>query len=102
MTRYAAEGKRVQDVIVQELATGTQLVFPSVAEQAWAAIAYGSTALTLEVRVSNTHAQALYERFGFTVIGRTDINGVDNRFPSGEGARHRETSFGRCGAGRRR
>ncbi len=36
MTRYAAEGKRVQDVIVQELATGTRLVFPSVAEQAWA------------------------------------------------------------------
>jgi hypothetical protein len=22
----------------------------------------------------------LYERFGFKVIGRTDINGVDNRF----------------------
>lgn len=36
MTRYATEGKRVQDVVVQELATGTRLVFSSVAEQAWA------------------------------------------------------------------
>lgn len=36
MTRYASEGKRVQDVVVQELATGTRLVFSSVAEQAWA------------------------------------------------------------------
>ena len=39
------------------------------AEQAWAAVAYGSTALTLEVRVSNTPAQALYERFGFESAG---------------------------------
>ncbi len=36
MTRYAAEGKRVQDVMVQELAKGTRLVFSNVAEQAWA------------------------------------------------------------------
>jgi len=30
----------------------------------------GCTESTLEVRVSNTHAQALYEHYGFEVIGR--------------------------------
>jgi ribosomal-protein-alanine N-acetyltransferase len=39
------------------------------AELAWAAIRRGSTGLTLEVRVSNTAAQALYERFGFQAAG---------------------------------
>lgn len=34
-----------------------------------AAIARGVTALTLEVRVSNTAAQHLYRRFGFTPVG---------------------------------
>lgn len=36
MTRYPAEGKRVQDVLVQDLAKGTRLVFSNVGEQAWA------------------------------------------------------------------
>ncbi|MEO7999614.1 MAG: hypothetical protein ABI852_19335, partial [Gemmatimonadaceae bacterium] len=35
MTRYPAEGKRVQDVLVQDLAKGTRLVFSNVGEQAW-------------------------------------------------------------------
>ena len=35
MTRYAAEGKRVQDVFVQELANGNRLVFSNVGEQSW-------------------------------------------------------------------
>ena len=35
MTRYAAEGKRVQDVLVQDLANGTRLVFSNVGEQGW-------------------------------------------------------------------
>jgi len=39
------------------------------AELAWAAIGRGCTGLTLEVRVSNTAAQALYERFGFESAG---------------------------------
>jgi [ribosomal protein S18]-alanine N-acetyltransferase len=39
------------------------------AELAWAALEHGSTALTLEVRVSNTAAQALYQRFGFEAAG---------------------------------
>jgi len=49
----------------QRRAIGTRLL----AELAWAAIEHGSTALTLEVRVSNTTAQALYERFGFESAG---------------------------------
>lgn len=36
MTRYPAEGKRVQDVLVQDLAKGSRLVFSNVGEQAWA------------------------------------------------------------------
>jgi ribosomal-protein-alanine N-acetyltransferase len=44
---------------------GTRLL----AELAWAAIDHGCTALTLEVRVTNTAAQALYERFGFVKAG---------------------------------
>jgi ribosomal-protein-alanine N-acetyltransferase len=39
------------------------------AELAWAAIRRGCTGLTLEVRVSNTGAQSLYERFGFEPAG---------------------------------
>ena len=49
----------------QRRAIGTRLL----AELAWAAIEHGSTALTLEVRVSNNTAQALYERFGFESAG---------------------------------
>ncbi|MEZ5274460.1 MAG: ribosomal protein S18-alanine N-acetyltransferase [Ilumatobacteraceae bacterium] len=39
------------------------------AELAWAAIGRGCTGLTLEVRVSNTAAQALYGAFGFEAAG---------------------------------
>lgn len=39
------------------------------AELAWEAIARGSEALTLEVRVSNVGAQALYREFGFIPAG---------------------------------
>ncbi len=39
------------------------------AELAWAAIDRGCSALTLEVRVSNTGAQALYRDFGFVPAG---------------------------------
>ena len=35
ITRYAAEGKRTQDVLVQELARGTRLMFSNVAEHVW-------------------------------------------------------------------
>jgi [ribosomal protein S18]-alanine N-acetyltransferase len=39
------------------------------AELAWVAIERGCTALTLEVRTSNTGAQELYRRFGFAPVG---------------------------------
>jgi ribosomal-protein-alanine N-acetyltransferase len=39
------------------------------AELAWEAIARDCQALTLEVRVSNTGAQALYRKFGFAPVG---------------------------------
>jgi ribosomal-protein-alanine N-acetyltransferase len=39
------------------------------AELAWEAINRGCDAMTLEVRVSNTGAQALYRRFGFVPAG---------------------------------
>lgn len=39
------------------------------AELAWQAIAHGCRALTLEVRASNTAAQALYRQFGFVPAG---------------------------------
>lgn len=39
------------------------------AELAWQAIDHGCQALTLEVRASNTGAQALYHQFGFVPAG---------------------------------
>ncbi len=39
------------------------------AELAWASIEHGCVALTLEVRQSNTGAQALYREFGFVPAG---------------------------------
>ena len=39
------------------------------AELAWASIDHGCVALTLEVRSSNTAAQALYREFGFVPAG---------------------------------
>ena len=39
------------------------------AELAWEAIKRGCDAMTLEVRVSNTGAQALYRKFGFVPAG---------------------------------
>jgi ribosomal-protein-alanine N-acetyltransferase len=39
------------------------------AELAWAAIERDCQAMTLEVRASNTGAQALYRRFGFAPVG---------------------------------
>ena len=39
------------------------------AELAWQAVARGCQALTLEVRASNTAAQALYHQFGFVPAG---------------------------------
>jgi [ribosomal protein S18]-alanine N-acetyltransferase len=47
------------------LRVGTRLLLTLARE----AIARGATALTLEVRLSNAAAQALYRRFGFEAVG---------------------------------
>lgn len=66
---YAGDDAHVTNIAVsrdhQRRGVATRLL----AELAWAAIEHGSTGLTLEVRVSNTGAQALYERFGFEAAG---------------------------------
>ena len=49
----------------QRQGIGTRML----AELAWAAIEHGCGALTLEVRVSNVAAQALYREFGFIPSG---------------------------------
>jgi len=49
----------------QRQGIGTRML----AELAWAAIEHGCGALTLEVRVSNLGAQALYRDFGFIPAG---------------------------------
>ncbi len=45
---------------------GTRLLLTSIME----ALARGSHTLSLEVRVSNHTAQAMYEKFGFEIVGR--------------------------------
>ena len=49
----------------QRFGIGTRLL----AELAWEAVARGCEAMTLEVRVSNVGAQALYRTFGFVPAG---------------------------------
>jgi ribosomal-protein-alanine N-acetyltransferase len=66
---FAADDAHVTNIAVglvhQRSGIGTRLL----AGLAWAAIERGSTAMTLEVRVSNTSAQRLYARFGFESAG---------------------------------
>lgn len=66
---YAGDDAHVTNIAVsrefQRHGVATRLL----AELAWSAIERGSEGLTLEVRVSNTAAQALYQRFGFESAG---------------------------------
>lgn len=66
---YAGDDAHVTNIAVaaqhQRRGVATRLL----AELAWAAIERGCTGMTLEVRVSNLGAQALYERFGFEAAG---------------------------------
>jgi ribosomal-protein-alanine N-acetyltransferase len=66
---YAVDEAHVTNIAVapdyQRRGVATRLL----AELAWAAIEHGATALTLEVRISNIGAQALYARFGFRPAG---------------------------------
>jgi ribosomal-protein-alanine N-acetyltransferase len=66
---YAADDAHVTNLAVAPLHHRRGVATRLLAELAWAAIRRGSTGLTLEVRVSNTAAQALYERFGFQAAG---------------------------------
>ena len=59
VTNIAVAGDRQRSGIATRL----------LAELAWEAIARGCEALTLEVRVSNVGAQALYRSFGFVPAG---------------------------------
>jgi len=66
---YAVDDAHVTNIAVardhQRRGVATRLL----AELAWAAVTRGSTAMTLEVRVSNVAAQQLYQRFGFEAAG---------------------------------
>lgn len=67
---YAVDDAHVTNIAVSAAQRRTGVATRLLAELAWAAIERGCTGLTLEVRVSNSGAQALYERFGFTEAGR--------------------------------
>ena len=66
---YAGDDAHVTNIAVGPQFHRQGVATRLLAELAWAAIERGSTGLTLEVRVSNTGAQALYERFGFERAG---------------------------------
>lgn len=66
---YAVDEAHVTNIAVAPSLHRRGVATRLLAELAWSAIDYGSTALTLEVRVSNTPAQRLYERFGFEAAG---------------------------------
>ena len=64
MTRYAAEGKRTNDVLVWDLAKGTRLTFSNVSDQAWADASVGGgalLALTIEGDGPNGQSVQLYD-----------------------------------------
>ncbi len=60
MTRYAAEGKRTSEVLVQDLATGSRLTFANVGEQAWADVG-ALLALTIDTDGGLGNAVELYD-----------------------------------------
>jgi ribosomal-protein-alanine N-acetyltransferase len=66
---YAVDDAHVTNIAVardrQRHGVATRLL----AELSWVALERGSTAMTLEVRVSNLAAQQLYHRFGFEAAG---------------------------------
>lgn len=66
---YAVDDAHVTNIAVSDEVRRQGVATRLLAELAWCGIEYGSTALTLEVRVSNLGAQALYERFGFEAAG---------------------------------
>jgi ribosomal-protein-alanine N-acetyltransferase len=66
---FVVDDAHVTNIAVSPRAQRQGFATRLLAELAWASIEHGATALTLEVRVSNVGAQALYERFGFESAG---------------------------------
>ncbi len=66
---YAVGDGHVTNVAVAAGERRSGVATRLLAELAWVALERGCTALTLEVRVSNTGAQELYRRFGFGPVG---------------------------------
>jgi ribosomal-protein-alanine N-acetyltransferase len=66
---YVADDAHVTNIAVRPASQRQGVATRLLAELAWAARDRDCVALTLEVRVSNTGAQALYRRFGFVPAG---------------------------------
>lgn len=66
---FVVDDAHVTNIACASTAQRTGVATRLLAELAWEAIGRGCTALTLEVRVSNTGAQALYRKFGFAPVG---------------------------------
>ena len=66
---FVLDDAHVTNIAVARDRQRTGVATRVLAELAWQAIARGCQALTLEVRASNTAAQALYQQFGFVPAG---------------------------------
>ncbi len=66
---FAVDDAHVTNIAVSPNRRRQGVATRLLAELAWEAISRGCHALTLEVRVSNTGAQALYREFGFVPAG---------------------------------
>jgi ribosomal-protein-alanine N-acetyltransferase len=66
---FVLDDAHVTNIAVASKRQRTGIATRLLAELAWQAIAHGCQALTLEVRASNTAAQALYQQFGFVPAG---------------------------------
>ncbi|MEQ1872687.1 MAG: ribosomal protein S18-alanine N-acetyltransferase [Ilumatobacteraceae bacterium] len=66
---FVLDDAHVTNIAVASKRQRTGIATRLLAELAWQAITHGCQALTLEVRASNTAAQALYQRFGFVPAG---------------------------------
>jgi len=66
---FVVDDAHVTNIAVAQQRQRQGIATRLLAELAWAAIDRGCAALTLEVRVSNVGAQALYREFGFVPAG---------------------------------
>jgi len=66
---YSLDDAHVTNIAVARDQQRRGIATRLLAELSWVAVQRGSTAMTLEVRVSNLAAQHLYHRFGFEAAG---------------------------------